>query len=154
MRAILVQHAQSLSKEQDPARPLSQGGRLTAQAMADYAASNLDLQLGRIWHSGKTRAVETAVIFNKAIGTSIGVRSSEDLSPMDDPQAWAERLAGMAHDVMLVGHLPHLSRLASVLLCGDPAIEPIAFQNAALVCLERAGSWKLRWLITPDVLPG
>lgn len=152
MKAILVQHAQALLKEEDPDRPLSQEGRDTIQTIADYAASHLDLELGRIWHSGKTRTLQTAEVLNSTLGTSIGVRSSEELSPLDDPRAWAERLAEMAHDVMLVGHLPHLSRLASLLLTGDPDIEPIAFQNAGLVCLERQEGWKLRWMLTPELL--
>lgn len=153
MKAILVQHAQALSKEEDPDRPLSPQGRETIQSIADYAARNLDLELGRIWHSGKTRAFQTAEVLNSTLGTSIGVRSSEDLSPLDDPRAWAERLAEMSHDVMLVGHLPHLSRLASLLLCGDPDIEPITVQNAGLICLERKDGWKLRWMLVPEILP-
>lgn len=153
MKSILVQHAQAISKEVDPERPLSPEGQATIQAMAAYAASNLDLELGRIWHSGKRRARETAEILNARLGTSIGVRSSEDLSPMDDPRIWAERLAGMSHDVMLVGHLPHLSRLASLLLCGEADLEPIAFQNAGFVCLEHIQAWKVRWILTPDLLP-
>lgn len=153
MKAILVQHAQALSKEEDPDRPLSPQGRETIQSVADYAARNLGLELGRIWHSGKTRALQTAEVLNSTLGTSIGARSSEDLSPLDDPRAWAERLAEMSHDVMLVGHLPHLSRLASLLLCGDPDIEPIAVQNAGLVCLERKAGWKLRWILVPEILP-
>lgn len=153
MKAILVQHAQALSNEEDPDRPLSPQGRETIQSIADYAARNLDLELGRIWHSGKTRAFQTAEVLNSTLGTSIGVRSSEDLSPLDDPRAWAERLAEMSHDVMLVGHLPHLSRLASLLLCGDPDIEPIAVRNAGLICLERKDGWKLRWMLVPEILP-
>lgn len=153
MKAILVQHAQALSNEEDPDRPLSPQGRETIQSIADYAARNLDLELGRIWHSGKTRALQTAEVLNSTLGTSIGVRSSEDLSPLDDPRAWAERLAEMSHDVMLVGHLPHLSRLASLLLCGDPDIEPIAVRNAGLICLERKEGWKLRWMLVPEILP-
>jgi phosphohistidine phosphatase len=77
---------------------------------------------------------------------------------MDDPAVWAERLKYMTdsanEDIMLVGHLPHLGRLASLLLAGDPERHVVSFRMAGVVCLERGenGNWSLKWMITPDVL--
>ena len=55
---------------------------------------------------------------------------------------------------VVVGHLPHLSRLASLLLTGESEAEIVAFQMAGIVCLGRAdrGSWSLRWMVIPQVL--
>ncbi len=53
---------------------------------------------------------------------------------------------------MLVGHLPHLRRLASLLLVGDPEREIIRFRNGAIVCLVQGdGHWLLQWVLTPEL---
>jgi phosphohistidine phosphatase len=54
---------------------------------------------------------------------------------------------------MLVGHLPHLSRLAALLLAGDPERETVAFRNAGVVCLEgQGGRFAVRWILTPELV--
>ncbi len=55
---------------------------------------------------------------------------------------------------MLVGHLPHLSKLAGLLLTGSPDIEPIKFRMAGVLCLERdvKGKWALLWMLTPELV--
>ncbi len=54
---------------------------------------------------------------------------------------------------MLVGHLPHLSRLAALLLAEGPEREIIAFRNAGVVCLERQESrFAVRWILTPELV--
>jgi phosphohistidine phosphatase len=56
--------------------------------------------------------------------------------------------------IMLVGHLPHMARLASLLLSGNPNRETVRFRNAAIVCLEKVeDAWVLVWAISPDILP-
>ena len=44
-------------------------------------------------------------------------------------------LSGDQGSIMLVGNLPHLSRLVSLLLTGNPEIEVVRFRNAGIVCL-------------------
>jgi phosphohistidine phosphatase len=72
---------------------------------------------------------------------------------MDDPALWAGQLAQEQEDVMLVGHLPHLARLASLLLCGDQARSCVDFEMAGMVCLRRFedGHWSAAWLTTPAI---
>ena len=72
---------------------------------------------------------------------------------MDDPQRIAEVLSQSSDDVMMVGHLPHLQRLASLLLTEESEQNPVTFQNSGVVCLERNqdDSWSLRWAITPQL---
>ncbi len=54
---------------------------------------------------------------------------------------------------MLVGHLPHLSRLAALLLAESPEPEIVAFRNAGVVCLERQeGRFAVRWILTPELV--
>lgn len=154
MNLYLVQHAQALSKEEDPERPLSTDGRAEIERMASYAANTLQLEVARIWNSGKTRAAQTAEVLAEHLRPPLGVRVSDELGPVDEPEAWAERLPEMSHDVMLVGHLPHLSRLASLLLAGDSERTVVQFRNAGLVCLAYEGErWALHWLLRPELLP-
>jgi phosphohistidine phosphatase len=84
-----------------------------------------------------------------------GTEQTEGLLPMDDPGIWPDRISAMEFDTMLVGHLPHLSRLASTLLCWNSEIEIVEFHTATAVCLDgTAGNWHLKWLVGPDILKG
>jgi phosphohistidine phosphatase len=154
MRAYLVQHAKALTKEQNPDRPLSDEGRAELRRVAAFAAASGQVAIGRIWNSGKTRAAQSAQILGDALMPPLGIRSAEEMDPTDPPLAWAERLPQMSQDVMLVGHMPHLSRLASLLLAGDPEREAVRFENGGIVCLEYDGQrWSLCWAVTPGLLP-
>jgi len=56
---------------------------------------------------------------------------------------------------MLVGHLPHLSHLASRLLGLDRNRAVVRFQMAGIVRLDRdeAGQWEVRWLFPLELVP-
>ena len=73
---------------------------------------------------------------------------------MDSPDIWAARLGDMPGDIMLVGHLPHMGRLASLLLCGDAEKNMISFQMAGVVCLkgDETGRWLIGWMLTPEMV--
>jgi phosphohistidine phosphatase len=153
MRIYLVQHGQAVSSDENPDRPLSTDGRTETNRMADFAATSGEVAPVRIWHSGKTRAAQSAEILAAALKPPLGVRSSDGLDPKDDPETWATRLPEMSQDVMLVGHLPHLSRLASALLAGDASRGVLRFAHAGIVCLEFDQQWRLVWAVTPALLP-
>lgn len=154
MKAYLVQHAKALAKQQDPDRPLTHEGREELGRVATFAAHSGQVNIGRIWNSGKTRASQSAQILADALMPPLGVRSAEGMDPGDPPQLWGERLPEMSQDVMLVGHMPHLSRLASLLLTGDPEREAVQFENGGIVCLEYDGQrWSLDWAVTPGLIP-
>ena len=60
-------------------------------------------------------------------------------------------LADATGDVMLVGHLPHLAKLASLLLTGEPDRQLIGFQQGGLVAMEhRDAAWIVALLLTPS----
>jgi phosphohistidine phosphatase len=150
MDVMLVQHAQALTEEQDSDRPLSAQGEEQLRKVAAVVATDGDLDLARIWHSGKTRAAQTAEILAEYFKPRLGVRSAEGLSPLDEPRIWADRLVEMEQQVMLVGHLPHLEKLTALLLGGQGSPRIVAFQNAGIVCLRyHDGAWRLRWAVTP-----
>ena len=154
MKAYLVQHGKAFGKDQDPERPLTDEGQDELRRVAGFVARSGQVTVGRIWNSGKTRASQSAQILADALMPPLGVRSAEEMDPTDPPQAWAERLPQMSQDVMLVGHLPHLSRLASLMLTGDPDRNSVRFENGGMVCLEHDGQrWTLCWAITPSLIP-
>jgi phosphohistidine phosphatase len=80
----------------------------------------------------------------------------DSLSPLDNPEIWAARIKDMQDDTMLVGHLPHLGRLASLLLCGKSERNIISFRTAGIICLCRddAGIWGIEWMLCPDIVLG
>lgn len=154
MNVYLVQHAQAMSESEDPNRPLSGTGRAELTRTVAFLTQLPGFEVARIWNSGKTRAAQTAEILADALHPPLGVRASEALNPSDDPAIWAARLPEMSYDVMLVGHMPHLRRLAALLLTGDPSRAPVEFENAGVVCLHFDGQgWSLPWAIIPRILP-
>ncbi|RME81779.1 MAG: phosphohistidine phosphatase SixA [Zetaproteobacteria bacterium] len=152
MRVYLVQHGKACDERVDPSRPLTAEGRNEVEAIARFLAGTGWPKPFGIVHSGKLRAQQTAEIF--AEHWRIGeVRADPELAPLADPGVWAAHLAGMQEDWMLVGHLPHLARLAGLLLCGDADKAPVRFRNGGVVCLVREdGRWALAWALVPELV--
>lgn len=151
MDIYLVQHGEAKAEEDDPDRPLTEKGRKEA-ALVAVRVARAGVEVGAIWHSGKLRARETAAIFADPLKPADPPEEKRGLAPLDDPDTIARQLVERTDAVMLVGHLPHLSRLASLLLTGDGEPEIIAFRSAGVVCLSREnGAWRLRWCLTPEL---
>jgi len=148
-----MQHGRSKSKEEDPDRPLTDEGRSEVARVAAFFARTAPSEGIPIRHSGKTRARETAEALAGTLEAAT-VEEADGLAPLDDAARWAERLDETDEDVMLVGHLPHLARLTSLLLVGDLAPAVVEFSNAGLVCLQRNedGDWALLWSVVPALL--
>jgi phosphohistidine phosphatase len=73
------------------------------------------------------------------------------LSPDDDPLIARAELQTVKGSLMLVGHLPHLSRLASLLVTGDQEREIVNFPTSSVTCLSYSGgSWSLEWTLAPE----
>ncbi len=153
MLLYLVQHGEAKSKEEDPERPLSEKGRENIKKTASYG-SKLNITAHEIFHSTKLRAKQTAEVLNVQLKAAKGVSETDGLSPLDDPEIWAGRLKDKRGDTFLVGHLPHLEKLASLLLSGDADKNIVSFKMAGIVCLSRdeTGGWSLQWMITPEII--
>lgn len=149
MRVYLVRHGEARPKEEDPERSLSERGERDVRKLAEFLKS-AGVEVGQVIHSGKRRAMQTAQILAEALGSS-ELKADESLDPEADPSLTLGKLTGS--DVMLVGHLPHLSRLLSLLLIGSSERELVDIASAGAVCLERRGdSWLLLWAVRPDIL--
>ena len=154
MKLYLVQHGEAKSKEEDSSRPLTEKGIKDAEKVAEYI-SKLGVKVKKIFHSGKLRAKQTAEIYAKHLKPEDGVSETDGLNPLDPPETWIKKLKNIDEDIMLTGHLPHLSKLASALVVGDENMEIIKFRNAGVTCLERdeQGKWKILWAIPPEMVP-
>ncbi len=149
-----MQHGEATSEEQDPSRPLTDDGRRQVGRVA-RAVATVGIAPAEIYHSGKLRAEQTARILADTLNPDLSLSRLEGLAPKDDPALAERAIATFTAPVMLVGHLPHLGRLCSQLLVGDPSRPVVAFRNGGVVCLGRQGDegWTVRWIVTPEVTP-
>ncbi len=152
MRLYLVRHAEPKTKEEDPERPLSEKGFQEIGKVASYL-SQLNIRVDAIFHSGKLRAKQTAEVLSEELNPPEGLSETDGLAPLNDPAIWADRLKERTDDIMLVGHLPYLERLSSLLLCGDMDKKIVAFRMGAVVCLKREDNaeWSLQWILIPEM---
>ncbi len=161
MDVYLVQHGVACAKDQDPQRPLNEQGRADVARMAGYLASRgaglIDPPIARVGHSGKLRASQTAEILAKAVCPRIEPAAGDAMGPNDDPRTVCDEVLAardQSGGILLVGHLPHLSRLAGLLLTDDAEKSPVRFANAAVLKLRPEGeTWTVAWYLTPDCVP-
>jgi len=153
MRVYLAQHAKAFSSEEDPSRSLTEEGRSEAEKVARFIKP-LNLSVDLLWHSGKKRAEQTAEIFAQALNIGKGLSMHPGLGPNDDVAPLADDLACQENDIMIVGHLPFLARLASLLLTGSPEAAVVSFTNAGIVCMQRGegNRWCIEWALIPQIL--
>jgi len=153
MRVYIVQHGQAKSKDADPDRHLTDKGARDVQKVTGLLRP-LGLKVEQIRHSGKARARQTAEILSAGLSTVSGVVQCDGLGPTDPVEKTVEELNGASEDLMIVGHLPFMSKLAGALLASAAAGEPIAFQQGGVVCLQKNddSSWRVRWMVVPGII--
>ena len=155
MDIYLMQHGEALPAELDPSRSLSEVGQRSVEVVSRHAAA-CGVRVDRIVHSGKLRAVESALILARALGCS-DVGHVDGLSPGADVEPAMAALIDQSEigSLAIVGHLPFLDRLAALLVTGDPGTHVVAFRNAGLVKLVPAErGFAVAWAITPEVARG
>ncbi len=154
MNLYLVRHAEPKREQEDPQRPLSEKGLAEIRKIASFICEHSSVQVSSVMHSGKTRARQTAEVLAEHLRPPDGVKEKDGLNPLDAITIWSDRLAEMKDDIMLVGHLPHLSKLSASLLCQGENRRIIDFHMAGIVCLTRAesGIWSVRWMLIPQIL--
>ena len=151
MKVYLVQHGIPKPEEEDPQRPLSDRGVEEVKRMAEHLA-RAGIRVARVYHSGKLRARETAEILAERLDVE-RLEEAQGLKPLDAPALWAERLGNTSSDTMLVGHLPHLQKLSSLLLAGDPEKRIISFRQGGVVCMEKDNEgWAIKWIVNPEII--
>lgn len=153
MFVYLVQHAPAKREAEDPTRNLTEKGRMEIENVSHHL-KRLNVQVQQIFHSGKTRARTTAEILAWHLKPPAGVTEAPGLAPLDDPAIWADRIGQLTEDIMVVGHLPHLGRLAALLMTGDQEKNVVNFQMGGAVRLQQMspGQWAVDWMILPEII--
>ena len=155
MRLYLVRHGKAASSDVDPQRGLTEEGLREVKKVAEFIKP-LDISVDYIRHSGKSRAVQTAEILAEAVSVREEIAAHTGLAPNDDVTPIRDEIESAEQDVMIVGHLPFVARLASLLLTGSDAGYPIAFRESAIACLQQPtdNHWQINWMVTPEVVAG
>lgn len=154
MILYLVRHAHAVEMADDAIRPLSAKGRAQVRQLIRFFRANEALVPAELWHSPLVRSVETAMRLAQGLRLRAPPVEVPGLEPEAPPATTVRRLARVRHDLAIVGHEPHLSALASLLLRGRAAPAAVEMRKGACLALERTGrTWRVRWLVTPGLLP-
>jgi len=148
MGMYFVQHGLALAKEVDPDCPLSADGRKEVTRISNYLRE-IEYTAKKIFHSGKTRARETAEILAEYIGDGT-TYELPGMNPNDDVREFAE---GLEEDgAMFVGHLPHMEKLVSYLVTGDENTGVVRFTNGGVVSVEKDDTgFHIEWYLRPSM---
>ena len=154
MKVYLVRHGEAFSSQFDPKRPLSQQGLADVRKVASFIKP-LEISVEHIWHSGKLRAAQTAEKLAESVLVEKDCSAHKDLGPNDDVTIIADELEAYDTDLMIVGHLPFLAYLASLLGAGNQTANVAAFDAGTIACLNRRapGQWQIEWMVAPKILP-
>ena len=153
MYLYLVQHAEAKSKDEDPARGLTDKGWADAKKMADFADRLAKIKPTYIYHSGKTRAVQTADTFEDYLQPAEGMKAVECLGPTDNPRIMAELIKDMTDDCHAGGASAAPGQAGLAASVRRRIKQCHRFSNAGIVCLSRTEDiWSLAWIVTPEVL--
>jgi len=134
MILYLAQHGLAVDKKIDPERPLSDQGRLEVRNIAHYFKQS-DIAIKNIYHSGKSRAAETASIFADVLKVDL-LEKLDGINPNDDLEPIVDIINSWTADAMIVSHIPFLPRLTSHLLTGKPPSDS-NYLPGNIVCLEK-----------------
>ena len=136
----------------DDVRPLSEKGRLQAEAMGHFLAA-AGFAPDAIVSSPKARALETARLVAAPLGLPVRVDDAlVDALDIEELEAVLIQ-AGDPARPMLVGHDPAFSELAAVLV----GVADLPLRKGALVRIDltrpiEPGSGIIRWLLPPELL--
>ncbi len=152
MKLYLVQHGEALPKDVDPGRPLSNVGHAEVGLMAELLAGHM--KVSRVVHSGKERARQSAEIFTAIIAGEFPVEAISGINPNDPVEDFATQLTHWKEDVLVVGHLPFMAKLVSLLVSGSPDADIVAYTPGSIVCLESADCkhWQIQWMVRPELV--
>ena len=161
MDCILFRHGIALDPEDwdgaEAKRPLTPHGAEKAEQAARGLLS-VEVEPTHLLSSPYVRAFQTAERIREVLRTSFAIKRCNDLVPDAPPHLLFDRLAEMPPDacVICVGHEPHLSAAAGLMLGAGP-VAGLAFKKAGACCIRFEGTVKpgegiLRWWLMPAQL--
>ncbi|MBW2690686.1 MAG: histidine phosphatase family protein [Deltaproteobacteria bacterium] len=134
MKLYLIQHALAYPAEENAERPLNPIGIEQAKAAA-HGIKRLGLGLDLIVTSPRRRAHQTAALISEGVRYPYSdILTTDALLPDQSPQNLLDLLQQEPAEsrILVVGHLPHLEKLASNLLQGGNLL----IENAGLTCFD------------------
>lgn len=134
MQVYLVRHGEASVPPGGSERVLTSRGCDEVRRIAKCLAAR-GVAPKVIRHSTRARARETAQLISVALG-NIPFEEIHGLGPEEPVEAIATMVAETDHDLMLVGHLPHLDELASQLVSGT---KDVAFNFPTAAALSLIG---------------
>lgn len=161
MECLLFRHGIAVAREgwhgEDAQRPLTKKGENRVRQAAEGLVT-LDIRATHILTSPFLRAHETAQILYHVLKVKTSPRICDELIPDSPPDKVFPLLATLPNDatVMCVGHEPHLSEAASLMLFGKPTAA-LSMKKAG-VCLitfaesPRPGRGLLEWWMPPSYI--
>lgn len=152
MKIYLVQHGEAKREEEDPERGLTEKGIEDLHKIGKFL-QKMDIKLSKIYHSGKKRAEQTAEILKNYLKIEGDIGKIEGISPLDEPEILYEKIKDFDGDVMIVGHLPHLSKFSSLLISGDKNKNIINFKMGSILRLSKTEEgFKIDLFLIPEIL--
>lgn len=153
MRLYLARHGNAVPAHTDDARPLSDWGRDEVDRMARFLAG-AGVTVGRIVHSGKLRAEQTAEIYAARIGANAVPEKVSGIRPNDPPETIVSLIASLACDTLVAGHNPYLSSAVALLVTGQVNVPVCDLSTGAVACLEHLPGygWQIAWIVDPALL--
>ena len=157
-----MRHGQAVTPSGNPSRPLSVEGEKQVKSVAQFLKDKNPIVIGEIWHSTKLRAKQTAEIFSIELNSAVPLKQISGIEPDDDASTMVEDLAKRNHPVLIVGHMPYLGLLTSLLVSGRAGTNAFRFEEAAFACLTlnsvrgetgpQGKYWALQWMVSPNLI--
>ena len=151
MNLYLVRHGKPVVDYESGDPPLSPEGESEAALVASKL-TEMDINIEKIYHSGKLRARQTAEIIKENVAPGVKLSTKGGLKPNDPVAGIAGDMNRADKNTMLVGHLPFMDKLAAFLLDRSGDKSGLSFRTATIVCFERSENdkWTLLWTVSPD----
>ncbi len=152
MLLYLMRHGEASHSSPDQPSSLTPKGISDVARVVEHLIRKKGLKLDAIWHSPKTRAIQTAEIVWKAMeNPPLPLEKRSDLSPDGDlEQVHQEILDHSSGNLLIVSHLPFIPGLAGLLLGGEGL--SLTFPTAGIAAFERGKTFKLLWTLDPSTL--
>ena len=153
MHLYLIRHAHALDGDNDAVRPLSPKGRKQIRALGRTLRESGTFEAAEIWHSPLRRAGETAAFLATRLKTKARLVEMGGLRPNDAGDSILKKLNDLRRPVAVVGHEPHLSALASLLVAGQAVPPRFVLKKCAALRLDKVdGVWAVRWHVSPELI--
>jgi phosphohistidine phosphatase len=154
MHLFLIRHAHAVAATEDSERPLSSRGRKQIRRLARFLKQTDMLSVSEIWHSPLVRSRETAKLIIEKLAMKARLKQADGIEGDDAPGIIANRVKTRRADTAIVGHEPHLSALASLLITGAAEPPQFVLKKSAVVAFELSeDSWAVRWHVSPEIIP-